>query len=56
MDLAFRDVFPSLSEHIVYRLLVYIVSYSCMLTHLCIMITRSYGSVIFAKFCSDVML
>ena len=56
MDLAFRDVFPSLSEHIVYRLLVYIVSYSCMLTHLYTMLTRSYGSVIFAKFCSDVML
>jgi len=56
MNLAFRDVFPSLSVHIVYKLLVYIVYYSCMLTHLYTMLTRSYGSVIFAKFCSDVML
>jgi len=34
MNLAFRHVFPSLSVHIVYILLVYIVYYSCMLTQL----------------------
>jgi len=53
MNLAFRDVFPSLSVHIVYKLLVYIVSYSCMLTHLYTVLTRQCY---FRQFCSDVMI
>jgi len=50
MSLASRDMYTLLSVHIVCKLLVYIVSYSCMLSHLYTMITHVYRGVIFANF------
>jgi len=43
-------MYPLISMHIVYKLLVCIVPYSRMLTQLYTMITHAYRSVIFANF------
>ena len=48
--------FPSLSVHIVYKLLVYIASYSRILTQLYTMIIHRLLQCCFRQFCSDVMI
>ena len=50
MSLGSRDMYPLISMHIVYKLLVCIVPYSRMLTQLYTKITHVYRSVIFANF------